>query len=81
MAKVSPQNNQYLVNSYETIFNIPGSKEIPASTLLLIREKPDSILTPEERKQKIAVMYLDSVYRSRIEKHKEPVPQAAVITE
>ncbi|MEP6952375.1 MAG: hypothetical protein ABI863_23990 [Ginsengibacter sp.] len=80
MAKVSPQNNQYLVNSYETIFNIPGSKETPAATLLSIREKPDSILTPEERKQKIAVAYLDSLYVLRTEKQKNTVSQAAVIS-
>ena len=70
MAKVSPQNNQYLVNSYEKIFNKAGLKKQPAATLLSIREKPDSTLTPEERKQKIAILYLDSLYRVQIEKQK-----------
>lgn len=81
MAKVSPQNNQYLVNSYETIFNIPGSKEATDVSLFSIRQKPDSILTPEERKQKTAVLYLDSLYEVRIENKKNSIQQATGATQ
>ena len=70
MAKISPQNNQYLVNSYESILNKPGQQLQPALTLLSLREKPDSTLTPEERKQKIAILYLDSSYRAHTENQK-----------
>jgi len=78
MTKISPQNNQYLVNSYENIFNEAALREPQNSTLFSIRERPDSTLTPEERKQKIAILYLDSLYRLRIEKQKQNIPQTAM---
>lgn len=62
MVKISPQNNQYVD---ETITNILQKypkhhiqaqvKEIP------ITERPDSVLTPDQLKEKIATLYLDSL--------------------
>ncbi len=69
MTKISPQNNQYLVNYYEKIFSNATSKQKHAA-LLSIKEKPDSALTIEERKQKFAMMYLDSLSHVQIEKQK-----------
>jgi len=66
--KVSPQNNSYITTAYENIFynrtpqNKPLLKDIP------ITEKPDSILTGDERKQKIAQRFLDSMYVIRLTK-------------
>jgi hypothetical protein len=70
MTKISPQNNQYLVNSYNKVFNNGHSKKTSASTLLSIKQKPDNSLTPEERKQKFAMLYLDSMSRIQMEKQK-----------
>ncbi len=61
MAKVSPQNNQYLIASFSNIFDkeaTPHQKKIKQAS---IRDSPDSLLTPGERKQKIAMLYLDSI--------------------
>jgi hypothetical protein len=73
MAKVSPQNNQYVD---ETIADIlerypkhhikPQVKETP------LVDRPDSELTPDQRKEKIATLYLDSLSMAeyiRVNKH------------
>ncbi|WP_183564809.1 hypothetical protein [Mucilaginibacter sp. SP1R1] len=62
MAKISPQNNKYATETLAHLFH----KEIypikqPAAVTLPITLRPDSTLNPEERKQKIATLYLDSV--------------------
>ena len=59
LAKISPQNNQYLTNSFRNIFNEP-SKQVNVNGLRL-EDRPDSTLDPEERKQKVALLYLDSI--------------------
>jgi hypothetical protein len=73
MTKISPQNNQYLVISYDKLFNNAHSKNTSASTLFSIRQKPDNSLTPEERKQKFAMLYLDSMSRIQMERQKNKV--------
>ncbi len=77
MTKISPQNNQYLVNYYEKIFSNTTSKQKHAA-LLSIKEKPDSVLTIEERKQKFALMYLDSLSTVQIEKQKNKFQNTSV---
>jgi len=67
LAKVSPQNNSYVSNYLESIFNSAGKKQ-PVENRLPIRLRPDSTLTPEERNEKMATLYLDSLYRLRDEK-------------
>jgi hypothetical protein len=67
LAKVSPQNNSYVSNYLESIFNSVGKKQ-PVENPLPIRLRPDSTLTPEERNEKMATLYLDSLYRLRDEK-------------
>ncbi|MEZ2336739.1 hypothetical protein AB6735_13945 [Mucilaginibacter sp. RCC_168] len=66
MAKISPQNNKYATLTLVHLFK----KHIPVNTdtkhkniqaNLRITDRPDNTLTPEERKQKIATLYLDSV--------------------
>ena len=68
MVKVSPQNNQYLANYIEKILQREKVKNKLPSQILSIRETPDSILSPEDRKQKIAILYLDSLHQVQIEK-------------
>ena len=77
MTKISPQNNQYIVNSYENVLD-KGSKNLAGvKNYLSLRFRPDSTLTVEERKQKMATLYLDSLYRLRIEKQK--ISQATLV--
>ncbi len=60
MTKISPQNNNYMVNFFNNFFDkgINVHKNILQSD---IKKLPDSSLTPEERRQKIAMLYLDSM--------------------
>ena len=67
LAKVSPQNNSY-VNNYLASIISPEEKKAAGENLLPIRLRPDSTLTSEERNEKIATLYLDSLYRLRNEK-------------
>ncbi len=63
MSQVSPQNYTYV---HETIknnfFPQPIKAAVPVKPLPYITMRPDSTLTPEERKQKIARARLDSIY-------------------
>jgi hypothetical protein len=70
LAKISPQNNKYVSNYLEKVF-YPGEKKAVNENQLPIRLRPDSTLTPEERNEKIATLYLDSLYRLRNEKLNE----------
>ena len=67
LAKVSPQNNSYVSNYLASIFN-PKEKKPDAENILPIRLRPDNTLSPEERNEKIATLYLDSLYRLRNKK-------------
>jgi len=67
LAKISPQNNNYVSNYLEKTF-YTGKKKPVNENQLSIRLRPDSTLTPEERNEKIATLYLDSLYRLQNEK-------------
>jgi hypothetical protein len=62
MAKVSPQNNNYVINTIESAFY---KKQIispwPQYDNTPITLRPDSTLNPEQKREKIATLYLDSV--------------------
>lgn len=79
MAKISPQNYTYvhetIKNSFfpQPITNMAVPKPSPYITL-----RPDSTLTPDERKEKIAQAYMDSIFRSR---NPKPVIQTVTKTE
>ena len=74
MAKVSPQNNNYVNNSLANIFHFNDETPIANKTLFPISKEPDNDLTSEERKEKIAILYLDSLYNLRNEKQKKITP-------
>ena len=65
LTKVSPQNNDYVFNSATRLFKMPVQNEIQYASVLPIRQRADSTLTPDERKEKEAILYLDSLYRLR----------------
>ncbi len=58
MARVSPQNMQY---TNETFRQPLKEKADPETTPIPITQLPDSLLSPEEQRQKTARLYLDSV--------------------
>jgi hypothetical protein len=61
MSKISPQNDSYVTDAYTKIFNKKVEQKAKEKSNILLTEKPDSILNTEERKQKIAMLYLDSL--------------------
>ena len=68
MAKISPQNNNYTAQTLIHLFK--KDKPVNTAAVLInpmanwrITDRPDNTLNPEERKQKIATLYLDSVGR------------------
>ena len=71
LIKVSPQNNQYVVNAYQDLFHIQSSSK-PAENNIPVTARPDSTLTAEEKKEKIARLYMDSInlslYESNLKK-------------
>jgi hypothetical protein len=79
MAKISPQNNNYFMNTLKTAFY---RKQIispwPQYNNTPITQRPDSTLNPEEKREKIATLYLDSLAMLPINQIKrEPLPAGA----
>lgn len=64
MAKVSPQNNQYTTNSIAILLHHdPSQPKLSVWANLPVTARPDSVLTPDERRQKTAIIFKDSVYK------------------
>jgi hypothetical protein len=61
MTKISPQNNKYIITSFNNIFDKEANLSHTNIAQTSIRESPDSVLTQDERRQKIALLYLDSI--------------------
>lgn len=63
MAKVSPQNNNYTLETIKNIIsrNKTNFKYKPVIAEIPIRQRPDSLLTFDEKKEKTATLYLDSI--------------------
>ena len=68
MAGISPQNNDYVEGITKKIFNKVPTTVIKPVREIPLSEKPDSILSAVERKQKIAQDYIDSTYVAEHEK-------------
>jgi hypothetical protein len=66
MVKISPQNNHYVTNAFRKVFNKKG--ESPTEINTLTSGTADSTLNEDEKKHKIATLYLDSLKKSRMEK-------------
>lgn len=81
ITKVSPQNNNYLVNSMNHVFYGSTTYKDFDKTTLGVSSLPDSVLTNEERRQRTALLYLDSVSQARIsEMASDHVPQKHLVT-
>lgn len=61
MVKVSPQNDSYVRGIYNEALNKKTARKTNLQPDIPLMEKPDSLLTAEEKKQKIALQYLDSI--------------------
>lgn len=61
-AKISPQNNDYALNTFRKIFQLK-TKNIAKTNanVVEITTMPDSILNADDRKRKFAMLYLDSI--------------------
>lgn len=64
LIKISPQNNRYAVEAFQKIAGIKPVASL-AKAKPPIRDIPDSLLNEEERKQKKAILYIDSMYAVR----------------
>jgi hypothetical protein len=61
LAKISPQNNKYIKTLFTRLSkDIPKEKPVYLNTTS-ITELPDSILSADDKKKKVAQLYLDSV--------------------
>jgi hypothetical protein len=82
MVKVSPQNNTYVAETIKNTLEKPARHAVTQAALLPISERPDSTLNPEERKEKFAKLYLDSLSNAEYlkdTKGKLPIVAKAVI--
>jgi hypothetical protein len=66
MVKISPQNKNYVAQSIQVILHKKNANQIPyivPAKPIRLTDKPDSLLNPDEKRQKIALLYLDSVHK------------------
>ncbi len=79
IAKISPQNNQYTLEIIKKIFK-KDKGTLQSTPVGSLREKPDSLLNAEEKKQKIALLYIDSVSEVLREQRKlSRYPEPAIL--
>ncbi|GLU51238.1 hypothetical protein [Dyadobacter frigoris] len=75
MAKVSPQNNRYVAETFKDTFDKDTVFHYPDKTVILpIAQRPDSVLNSEERKIKTATLFLDSLSLAAALEEKEKHP-------
>ncbi|GAC1447895.1 MAG: hypothetical protein NVSMB7_08960 [Chitinophagaceae bacterium] len=65
-SKISPQNEKYVSDTIGKFILRKNKNIIAPEKAIPIREKPDSLLTPEGRKERTAVLFLDSLERTRV---------------
>jgi hypothetical protein len=63
MGKISPQNEKYVNETFSIILHKKDPKKLKPASVLRITDRPDSTLTAEEKREKIAQLYLDSISR------------------
>ena len=67
MLRVSPQNNNYVTEATKKLLNKETKKAAAKKIDTLVMHTPDNLLTSEERKHKIAMLFLDSIKKIRME--------------
>jgi len=82
MTKVSPQNAKYVYESFKKLAHIKSKRIKPDTLPLPLTQRADSTLTREEKRQKLAMLYLDSISAAKNVKPKvAPVKKPVFITE
>jgi hypothetical protein len=80
--KVSPQNNMYVVDNWRKFLNEHYYRNYSESSPVRITDRPDSTLNEEEKRQKKAQLYVDSVnmstYENNLKKSLTPVKAMSV---
>lgn len=76
MTKVSPQNNRYITEVYENIFKLQPERAKNVKPIN-VRETADDLLSSEQRKEKIALLYLDSLNKIIIERQRNSLLASA----
>ncbi len=78
MLKITPQNTHYSEEAINSALHIKNKVQNKSVTALIvpITQRPDSTLNPEEKRQKIATLYLDSIYAAKKQQFK-PEPGLA----
>jgi len=75
MAKISPQNNRYVGETFEDITQkYPKHKIVPKANVIPITQLPDSVLDAGQRKIKFATLYVDSTNRLAYLREKPDLP-------
>jgi len=78
MVKVSPQNNTYVAETIKNTFEKPKHHGIITQQAVIpVTQRPDAELTPDERKEKTARLYLDSLSAAEYLKTAKPQTVAA----
>lgn len=77
MARVSPQNNQYVTEAWKRLTHQPAPPIVIPGKVVPLQEKPDSILTAGERREKTALLYLDSMHKVLLAKAAPVAPVVA----
>lgn len=72
MVKISPQNSGYVIETFKKTAHIKSKKIKPDTLALPLTQRPDSVLTWEEKRQKLAMVYLDSLSALATIKPKTP---------
>jgi hypothetical protein len=82
MLKVSPQNTSYTTEAIQNTFH-KAKPQPDYDTSLIVKpliKKPDNLLTPEEKRRRIAINYLDSVAAITKQKQTSGLNQSALTT-
>jgi hypothetical protein len=62
MIKVSPQNKNYVTQVIDKSFGVKQGKHVYTPTINIpLKQRPDSLLSPDEKRRKFAIIYIDSV--------------------
>jgi hypothetical protein len=81
LAKISPQNAHYITAYYKKTFKIRSTVTPSVDDKINLKDKPDDLLNEEEKKQKLAVLYLDSAYANRLINDKIEITEAKFTNE
>jgi hypothetical protein len=61
LAKISPQNLQYFTGTFNRLALHKEEAPIRLPSVIPLQQQPDSVLTPSEKREKTALLYMDSV--------------------